>query len=101
MNVPRLIAVGQDMEERDSEGRVTRRKVSKTVVDNVPMALESSRITVAMKLDQRKKGLLWYNTYAVELSARYRFRDAVGGRPAFVSFAFCPRKPSTTASPSR
>jgi hypothetical protein len=84
--VPRTVT--EDVEEKDPQGRVTKRQVSKTVVDNVPMALEQSRIAVAMSLDQRQKGLLWYNTYAVELKARYRFRDAVGGRPAFVSFSF-------------
>jgi hypothetical protein len=84
--VPRTVVEG--VEEKDSQGRVTRRQVSKTVVDIVPMALESSRISVGMGLDQRQKGLLWFNTYGVDLKARYRFRDTVGGRPAFVSFAF-------------
>lgn len=80
--------VPEEVEGRDAEGRATRLKVWKEVVDNVPLALESSRIAVAIKLDQRQKGLLWYNTYAVELKGRYVFHDAVGGRPGMATFNF-------------
>ena len=80
--------VPEEVEGRDSEGRATKLKVWKEVVDKVPMALESSRVSVAIKLDQRQKGLLWYNTYAVELRGRYVFHDAVGGRPGMAMFNF-------------
>ena len=36
-----------------------------------PITLDSSAITVNLKLDQRKKGLLWYSTYRVAYSGKY------------------------------
>jgi hypothetical protein len=80
--------VPEEVEGRDSEGRATKLRVWKEVVENVPMTLESSRVAVGIKLDQRQKGLLWYNTYAVELKGRYVFQDAVGGRPGMAMFNF-------------
>ena len=51
------------------------RTVTRTVMDRVPVALEQSRVDVALNLDHRQKGLLWYDTYAVEFRARYRVRN--------------------------
>jgi hypothetical protein len=48
---------------------------AKTVIDRIPVPLVSSRIDVALDLDQRRKGLLWYDTYAVSFSGRYRLRN--------------------------
>ena len=36
------------------------------------LALDASNIEVDLKLDYRKKGLLWYSTYQVEFSGKYR-----------------------------
>ncbi len=36
------------------------------------LAVWSSRIDVALALDLRRKGLLWYNTYGVDFSGTYR-----------------------------
>ncbi len=44
--------------------------VTKTAVCVIP--LDASRINVDLALDQRLKGLLWYNTYRVAFSATYR-----------------------------
>jgi hypothetical protein len=46
-------------------------------------------VTVALTLDQRQKGLLWYDTYAVRFRGRYLFRnpDTVE-RAVFIHFAF-------------
>ena len=38
--------------------------------------LESSRVTAKLNLDQRRKGLLWYATYAVDFEGIYAFRNA-------------------------
>ena len=35
------------------------------MVDRVPVPLDASRVRVDLKLDQRRKGLLWYDTYGV------------------------------------
>src|ERR1700737_3100989 len=37
---------------------------------NIP--IDASRIAVDLGLDQRRKGLLWYNTYRVDFAAAYR-----------------------------
>lgn len=47
-----------------------------TAVDtNVAVPLNSSRITVGLKLEQRRKGLLWYNLYDVQFLGRYVVRN--------------------------
>lgn len=51
------------------------RSVTRTVVDRVPVPISQSRVDVSLNLDHRQKGLLWYDTYAVDLSARYRIRN--------------------------
>jgi hypothetical protein len=41
----------------------------------VPLALAASRIHVNLRLDPRRKGLLWYSTYGVEFAGDYSFRN--------------------------
>ena len=41
----------------------------------VPLPIESSRIRVALHLDPRQKGLLWYSTYGVDFGGDYVFRN--------------------------
>jgi hypothetical protein len=40
-----------------------------------PLAPESSRIDVKLKLEPRQKGLLWYSTYVVDFAGTYAFRN--------------------------
>jgi hypothetical protein len=40
-----------------------------------PVQLESSEIQTALKLTQRKKGLLWYPTYEVDFRGRYLYKN--------------------------
>jgi opacity protein-like surface antigen len=53
----------------------------KTVVSAQPeevtqsLPLESSRIDVALDLEHRQKGLLWYSTYRVSFAGIYAFRN--------------------------
>ena len=49
--------------------------VSRTVVDRLPIPIVSSRIDAALDLDQRRKGLLWYDTYGITFSGRYLLRN--------------------------
>ena len=37
--------------------------------------LESSRVSADLKLDQRRKGMLWYATYGVDFEGIYAFRN--------------------------
>lgn len=41
----------------------------------VPLPLESSRVDVALDLEHRQKGLLWYSTYKVGFAGVYSFRN--------------------------
>lgn len=63
-----------DEEVKDASGKpigLTR----KTVLEAVGVPLDSSRVEAFLELDQRRKGLLWYDTYAVRLVARYTLRN--------------------------
>lgn len=40
-----------------------------------PLPLESSRVDVALGLEHRQKGLLWYSTYKVAFDGTYAFRN--------------------------
>jgi inner membrane protein involved in colicin E2 resistance len=53
------------------------KKVARLVEESrsVALPLESSRIEVLLDLEHRQKGLLWYNTYKVDFSGAYTFRN--------------------------
>jgi len=53
------------------------KKIIKTVQEEVTtqLPLESSAIDVALDLEHRQKGLLWYSTYKVAFSGVYGFRN--------------------------
>jgi hypothetical protein len=76
-------AVDTEVEEtKDQQGRVLRKQVSKTVLRSVPIALESTRATVDLDLEHRRKGLLWYATYTVIFKGTfYRRCDPHALRP--------------------
>ena len=42
------------------------------------LPLEKTRISTAIELDHRQKGLLWYNTYKVAFEGAYTFRNNTG-----------------------
>jgi inner membrane protein involved in colicin E2 resistance len=65
----------ETVQETDSQGRPVRREVTRTVEDHVPVPLRSSRVEVGLQLQHRQKGLLWYDTYTVAFSGRYRLRN--------------------------
>ena len=53
------------------------KKVLKTTQQEViiPLPLESSSIDVALDLEHRRKGLLWFSTYKVAFSGLYGFKN--------------------------
>lgn len=53
------------------------KKIVRTVKQDVavPLPLESSRVNVALDLEHRQKGLLWYSTYKVDFGGVYSFRN--------------------------
>jgi hypothetical protein len=44
-----------------------------------PIPIDASRVTVNLLLDQRRKGLLWYNTYRVDFAGSYRVVNTTRG----------------------
>ncbi|MDP9104685.1 MAG: inner membrane CreD family protein [Candidatus Eremiobacteraeota bacterium] len=52
------------------------------------LAPASSRIDVDLALDPRQKGLLWYNTYGVAFTARYRVANPGAGARVHMDFSF-------------
>ena len=89
---PRLVT--EQVQEKDKEGKTVMREVTRESFDNVPLPLATSRVDVALDLEQRKKGLLWYDTYGVSFAGEYRVRN-VSPEPRLihVHFSF----PSTEA----
>jgi hypothetical protein len=59
---------------------------TETVRTRVPLDLEQTRAIVAFDLDHRRKGLLWYSTYAVSFDGTFRFRNTTSSDS--VSFEF-------------
>ncbi len=60
--------------ETIEEDRKIVRKTQERIV--TPLPLESSRVDVALDLEHRRKGLLWYSTYKVAFAGAYTFRNA-------------------------
>jgi len=87
--VERPRKVVQEIQEKDAAGRVTTRRVTQDVVDSVPVPLDQSRVRVAIDLEPRRKGLLWYDTYGVTFHAAYRLHNPDDvERKLVVSLAF-------------
>ncbi len=61
--------------QQTEQGRSVVKTVTKTIQDLSLVAIESSRVQVNLALDHRRKGLIWYDTYAVGLKATYRLRN--------------------------
>ncbi len=59
--------------ESVEDGKKNVRTVKQKVA--VPLPLESSRVNVALDLEHRQKGLLWYSTYKVDFGGVYTFRN--------------------------
>lgn len=61
----------------------------RTVTINHLLSLESSNVLIDLKLEYRRKGLLWYSTYKVKFSGTYRVANATEvPRDVFINFTF-------------
>jgi hypothetical protein len=79
----------ETVEEKGPSGESTVRQVSRPVSRRHRVALTSSRINVKLELEDRRKGLLWYDLYAVDFSARYVLNTPDGREgPLHVKFDF-------------
>jgi len=75
--------------EKDAAGNPVTKEVMQSGTELVPLSLASSRVKVALSLDQRRKGLLWYDTYTVRFDGDYRLRNPDdAARQVRVAFAF-------------
>lgn len=52
----------------------------------IPVAVRSSRVNVDLHLEQRRKGLLWYNVYGVRFAGRYVIRNTTAGKQLTIKF---------------
>ena len=67
------------------------KKETKTVPETVHhmVSLDSSDIKADMKLDYRRKGLLWYSTYLVDFDGQYKItNDSNTRRRLYMNFEF-------------
>ncbi len=66
-----------ELVSKSIETTVNGKKTVTTTKESIttPLALESSAIDVALDLEHRQKGLLWYSTYKVAFGGVYGFRN--------------------------
>jgi len=65
----------EEVEGRDAEGKAVKLRRKLIVQDEHAAPLVSSRARVRLEVDHRRKGLLWYPTYAVAFEGHYAFRN--------------------------
>jgi hypothetical protein len=75
VRVERPKTVTERVQEHDAQGRPVAREVTKHSVEYATIPLERSRVDVALHLDQRQKGLLWYDTYGVRFRGSWRVHN--------------------------
>jgi len=63
-------------------------KAVQQTFQDVPVTLRSSRIAVDIALQQRQKGLLWYNLYSVDFASHYTIRNDTSSRQLALHFPF-------------
>jgi inner membrane protein involved in colicin E2 resistance len=56
--------------------------------EDVAVPIAMSRVVVKLDLEQRRKGLLWYNLYDVHFLAHYRIRNTTSSRRLALRFPF-------------
>ena len=62
------------------------KSIAETIVESLP--IEQSRIRVALDLEQRQKGLLWFPTYRVAFHGDYLFRNTTPSDEVTIRLAF-------------
>jgi Inner membrane protein CreD len=77
------VQLGEEKVESVTDGHKTTRIEPRRYTHRLP--LDASRIHVALALDHRQKGLLWYSTYVVDFAGVYTFRNATA-EPRLVTY---------------
>ncbi|MFN7954085.1 MAG: inner membrane CreD family protein, partial [bacterium] len=92
--IERTRSIAEPVTEKDAAGAAVTRVVERDVVERSALVLSSSELHVALHVDHRRKGLLWYDTYAIDFSGHYTVANPDDEeRPIDVTFTF----PSATA----
>ena len=73
--IERPSTVTEEVQEKNEAGAAVTRVVTRPRVQTVPLQLSSSRVEADLRLDHRRKGLLWYDTYGVVFSGAWRVRN--------------------------
>jgi hypothetical protein len=85
--------VARQVEETDTQGNRVLRTVVERVVDKHPAPFVRTRAKVALSLDYRRKGLLWYDTYGVRFAGDWiAMNPDPQAREILVHFAFPSRE---------
>ena len=80
--------VAKEVVESTADGKSVRRQVRREVETSHKLPLGSSRIDVDLKLEHRRKGLLWYDLYTVDFGGRYLVRAPDTAGKLRLHFAF-------------
>lgn len=81
----------QTQEPQEVERVVNDKTITEMQLQTVkhPVIMDSSDINVELKLDYRKKGLLWYSTYKVKYTSKYVIKNNIPiERYFFFNYAF-------------
>ncbi|HNX50726.1 MAG TPA: inner membrane CreD family protein [Thermoanaerobaculaceae bacterium] len=75
--------------KRVLDGGKRTEEVTQECTEVKAVALVASDVALDLRLDQRRKGLLWYSTYRVRFTGNYTFQNSnVGPEPVELSFQF-------------
>lgn len=74
-SIARPTVVEADEQRADGRGGTTTVRVRREGRDSVPVPIAASRLAVRLDLEHRRKGLLWFPTYAVGFQGRYTFEN--------------------------
>ncbi|NIM06573.1 MAG: hypothetical protein GTO55_09070, partial [Armatimonadetes bacterium] len=80
------LMVRETVPTKDDKGRIKNKEVRHDVIP------DSSDIKVTLHSDARRKGLLWYRTYAVEFDAVYTVKHDYTQKPELIAQFFFPVK---------
>jgi hypothetical protein len=71
--------VKEVVRSQDPQGRPITTEVERQQESEADIVLASSKIAVTLDLEQRRKGLNWFSTYAVDFRARYLLESNASG----------------------
>src|SRR5690349_565429 len=80
---PAITREWQEVKTIEDEYDGKKRTRKETYQHSEPMKIDGSRITAALHVDYRQKGLLWFSTYKVDFDGAYIFQNPKTSEEAF------------------